>query len=101
MRPQMATRRRKRVRSGPSATFGTRLKQLRAEMPGRNGRSLTQEGLARVLDVSLFTVTGWERLEGSDTLRVGSLFALADFFGVEARWLARGEGPKNAGRSTG
>jgi DNA-binding XRE family transcriptional regulator len=95
---QVSVKRAKQARRSPPDSFGARLKQLRAETPGRNDRSLTQEGLARALDVSLFTVNGWERLESSDTLRVGSLFALADFFGVGPRWLARGEGPKRVPR---
>jgi DNA-binding XRE family transcriptional regulator len=95
---QMGVKRAKQMRGGPPDSFGARLKELRAKTPGRNRRSLTQEGLARTLDVSLFTVNGWERLENSDTLRVGSLLALADFFRVEPRWLAQGTGPKRAAR---
>jgi DNA-binding XRE family transcriptional regulator len=88
----------KQRRKGPRTQekFGERLKGLRVRSSGSNGKSLTQEGLARALGVSLFTVNGWERLERADTLRTGSLFALSDFFGVEPRWLAQGTGRKRA-----
>jgi transcriptional regulator with XRE-family HTH domain len=94
----VSARKQRRTDPPTTATFGGRLKLLRARTLGMDSKPLTQERLARALDVSLFTVNGWERLERSDTLRTGSLFALADFFGVEPRWLAQGKGPKHAPR---
>ena len=82
-------------RKQATATFGARLRLLRAHSLGTNGKPLSQEALARALEVSIFTVNGWERLESFEAMRAGSLFALADFFGVEPRWLAQGLGPKH------
>jgi len=86
--------RRQKAAGGVGATFGARVRRLRMQTPSEDGKPLTQESLARALGVSLFTVSGWERLESSDTLRTASLMALCDFFHVEPRWLARGVGPK-------
>lgn len=93
----MSDRKKRKVDRPTSATFGARLRLLRLGT-NNGGKRLTQEGLARALGVSLFTVNGWERMETADTLRTGSLFALSDFFGVEPRWLARGIGRRHAAR---
>ncbi|QNK67185.1 helix-turn-helix domain-containing protein [Variovorax sp. PAMC26660] len=49
--------------------------------------------LARRCGVSRPTVTHWRsgRTHSADPVQ---LFAIADYFGVNARWLATGEGPK-------
>ena len=54
---------------------------------------LTQAELARRCKVGRASVNGW--LKGRATnIRPQHLFMLADALGVEARWLATGEGPR-------
>lgn len=52
-----------------------------------------QIDLARRCGVSRPTVTHWcsGRTKSADPVQI---FAIADYFGVNARWLATGEGPK-------
>jgi transcriptional regulator with XRE-family HTH domain len=65
------------------STFGERLQRLRSE------RGLSQEALARAVDVSVRTVARWEAGESGPGLKVAQLVAaalgckLADFVAPE------------------
>lgn len=71
--------------SAPVTPLATRLSDLRRE------RKLTQEGLAGALGTRQSTVQGWEAGKGPT---LAGLVMLADFYGVDLRWLATGEGVK-------
>lgn len=59
--------------------FGKRLKQLREE------RNLRQEDLGKIVNVEKSTVSQWE--SGKRTPDVGTILALADYFGVSTDFL--------------
>lgn len=72
-------------KGAPVNSLAARLSILRKE------RGLTQEGLAEKLDTRQSTVQGWEAGRGPT---IDGLVTLADFYGVDLRWLATGEGPR-------
>lgn len=53
----------------------------------------SQADLARLIGVSRATLNDWKRGR-TKNLKMENLFAIADAFGVSARWLATGSGPK-------
>jgi transcriptional regulator with XRE-family HTH domain len=58
---------------------------------------LTQADLARRCGVSRATVNDW--LKGrAVSIKPPHLFAVADALGIEARWLATGQGPRHCQR---
>lgn len=63
--------------------FGKRVREL------RRASSLTQEGLARELGVSIFTVSRWE--QGRSKPDIDGLYRLAHALGVKAADLLPGE----------
>lgn len=69
------------------ATIGERLAARLRE------KKLRKSDLARALSLSDTAVGLWIKGD-TKNLKLENLFAAADFLGVEARWLALGEGPK-------
>ena len=70
--------------------LGDRIKMMLVE---RRSDGISQSGLARACGVSPASVSQWVRGPTKD-LRMENLVAVADYLGVEIRWLATGEGPK-------
>lgn len=68
-------------------TIGERLMARLREL------GLRKADLARAVKISDTAVGLWIKGETKD-LRLDNLFLAADFLGVEARWLATGQGPK-------
>jgi len=66
--------------------IGERLQEIRRDF------GLSQEGLARRLDVSVSTVIKWER--GYFLPGARALLAIAENFKVSINWLLMGKGPK-------
>jgi len=64
--------------------LGRRLREL------RTARRLSQRDVAKLAGVTAGAVNRWE-LGIHKSIRPRTLFALADAFGVDARWLALGE----------
>jgi len=58
-------------------------------------QGLRQADIARHVGVSRATVTAWMKGDAV-SLKPGHLFAVADLLGIEARWLATGQGPRAA-----
>jgi transcriptional regulator with XRE-family HTH domain len=67
--------------------FGQRVIQERKAL------GLNQEDLGAAAGVSKATVSKWERGD-TKNMRPAHLFAIAKKLGVEARWLALGDGPR-------
>ena len=67
-------------------TVSQRLLELRRDF------GLSQEGLARRLEVSVSTVAKWERNDSLPGAR--ALLRLAEIFNVSINWLLLGVGPK-------
>jgi transcriptional regulator with XRE-family HTH domain len=57
----------------------------------RKERGLTQEELAAAVGLRQSTVAGWEAGKGPT---LAGLVRLSDFYGVDLRWLATGDGEK-------
>lgn len=66
------------------ANFGGRLRQARTE------RLLTLKQVAEVLNMSIQKI--WNLENRGEQVEPVALFILADYFGVDARWLGTGEG---------
>ena len=69
----------------PVTPLARRLSEL------RKSKGLTQEGLAKALGTRQSTVQGWEQGRGPT---LDGLVTLADYYEVDLRWLATGEGTK-------
>lgn len=69
------------------SSFGQRIRDTRVEL------GLRQEDVAQAAGVTVAAVSSWERDE-TKNMKPPHLFAVADLFKVNARWLALEQGPR-------